>query len=96
MADAGGGNFQFIESAVQIPDFVASEVGEALAIAVREAVLVVDAGEGAVVESLNDFPCQQGRQRVADPGRVPLRRPGARARRPRHLPGGRGGGVATT
>ena len=59
MADAGGGNFQFIESAVQIPDFVASEVGEALAIAVREVVLVVDAGEGAVVESLNDFPCQK-------------------------------------
>jgi Ca-activated chloride channel family protein len=59
MADAGGGNFQFIESAVQIADFMASEVGEALAIAVREVVLVVEAGEGAVVESLNDFPCQK-------------------------------------
>ena len=59
MADAGGGNFQFIESAVQIADFVASEVGEALAIAVREVVLVVEAGEGAVVESLNDFPCRK-------------------------------------
>jgi Ca-activated chloride channel family protein len=52
MADAGGGNFQFIESAAQIADFVASEVGEALATTVREAVLVVDAGEGAVVQSL--------------------------------------------
>ena len=59
MSDAGGGNFQFIESAVQIADFVASEVGEALATTVREAVLVVDAGPGAVVESLNDFPCRQ-------------------------------------
>lgn len=59
MADAGGGNFQFIESAAQIADFVASEVGEALAITVREGVLVVDAGAGAVVESLNDFPCRQ-------------------------------------
>ena len=59
MADAGGGNFQLIESAVQITDFVASEVGEALAITVREAVLVVDAGGGAVIESLNDFPCRQ-------------------------------------
>ena len=59
MADAGGGNFEFIESAVQIADFMASEVGEALAITVREAVLVVEAGEGAVVESLNDFPCRQ-------------------------------------
>jgi len=59
MADAGGGNFLFIESAVQIADYVASEVGEALATTVREAVLVVDAGEGAVVESVNDFPCRQ-------------------------------------
>jgi hypothetical protein len=44
---------------VQIADFVASEVGEALAIAVREVVLVVEAGEGAVVESFNDFPCRK-------------------------------------
>jgi Ca-activated chloride channel homolog len=67
MSDAGGGNFQFIESAAQIADFVASEVGEALATTVREAVLLVDAGEGAVVESLNDFPCRQegGSWRVA-------------------------------
>ena len=30
MADAGAGNFYFIEGAAQIPDFIASEVGEAL------------------------------------------------------------------
>ena len=59
VADAGGGNFEFIGSAVQIADFVASEVGEALAITAREAVLWVEAGEDAVVESLNDFPCRQ-------------------------------------
>jgi Ca-activated chloride channel family protein len=59
MADAGGGNYEFIESAVQIADFMASEVGEALAITAREAALVVEAGEGAVVESLNDFPCRR-------------------------------------
>ncbi len=59
MADAGGGNFHFIESAAQIADFVASEVGEALTVAAREALLVVDAGEGAVVESVNDFPCRE-------------------------------------
>ena len=62
MADAGGGHFEFIESAVQIADFVASEVGEALAITAREAVLVVEAGEGAVVESINDFPCRRDGQ----------------------------------
>lgn len=67
MADAGGGSFQFIASAVQIPDFVASEVGEALAVTAREAVLVVDAGPGAVVESVNEFPCrvEDGLARVA-------------------------------
>ncbi len=59
MAEAAGGNFQFIQTAVQIADFVASEVGEALAITAREAVLVVAAGEGAWIESLNDFPCRR-------------------------------------
>ena len=59
MADAGGGSYEFIESAVQIADFMASEVGEALTVTAREAVLLVEAGEGAVVESLNDFPCRQ-------------------------------------
>jgi Ca-activated chloride channel family protein len=59
MADAGGGNFQFIAAAAQITDFMASEVGEALATTVREAVLVVDAGEGASVESLNDYACRR-------------------------------------
>jgi len=59
IADAGGGHFEFIESAAQIPDFVASEVGEALAIVARAAALVVEAGEGTVVESLNDFPVRQ-------------------------------------
>jgi Ca-activated chloride channel family protein len=59
MADAGGGSYEFIESAAQIADFMASEVGEALAVTAREAVLVVEAGEGAVVESLNDFRCRK-------------------------------------
>jgi Ca-activated chloride channel family protein len=59
IADAGGGNFHFIESAVQIGDFISSEVGETLTTNVREGVLVVDAGEDAAVESLNDFPCRR-------------------------------------
>ena len=57
LAEAGGGNFHFIEGASQIPEFIGAEVGEALAITARDAVLVVEAGEGALVESLNDFPC---------------------------------------
>jgi Ca-activated chloride channel family protein len=59
MADAGGGSFRFVESAVQVPDFVASEVGEALAVTARDAALVVEAGEGAVVESVNEFRVRQ-------------------------------------
>jgi Ca-activated chloride channel family protein len=57
IAEAGGGNFRFIEGAAQIPEFIAGEVGEALAITARDAVLVVEPGEGSTVESLNDFPC---------------------------------------
>ncbi len=90
MADAGGGNFEFIESAVQIADFVASEVGEALAVAAREAVLVVEAGEGAVVESLNDFPCRRdGTAWRVEIGSL-LRRPVPEPRPARHAAGGRG------
>jgi Ca-activated chloride channel family protein len=57
IAEAGGGNFHFIEGASQIPEFIAAEVGEALAVTARDVVLVVEAGEDALVESLNDFPC---------------------------------------
>ncbi|MFN8095557.1 MAG: VWA domain-containing protein [Vicinamibacteria bacterium] len=57
IAEAGGGNFHFVETAAQIPTFLEGEVGEALAVTARDAVLVIDAGEGAAVASLNDFPC---------------------------------------
>ncbi len=60
IAEAGGGNFHFVEGASQIPEFIGAEVGEALAVTARDVVLVVEAGEGALVESLNDFPCTKG------------------------------------
>ena len=56
MAEAGGGNFYFVQDAVQIPDYIASETGEVLEVVAREANLIVDAGAGVVVASLNDFP----------------------------------------
>ena len=68
VAEAGGGNFHFIEGASQIPELMGAEVGEALAITARDVVLVVEAGEGALVESLNDFPCT----RQADAWRIEL------------------------
>ena len=43
MASAGAGNFYYMESGVQIPDFLASEVGEALEVVAREAQLEVEA-----------------------------------------------------
>lgn len=57
MAEAGGGNFHFVKGAAQIPGFLAAEVGEALAVTAREVALVVEAGPGVRVASLNGFPC---------------------------------------
>jgi len=59
IAEAGGGHFHFVETAAQIPAFIEGEVGEALAVTARDAVLVVESGEDVEVESLNDFPCRR-------------------------------------
>jgi Ca-activated chloride channel family protein len=56
MSTAGGGNFYFIESAAQIRDFIASEIGEALDVVVPGAVLTVRASANVEVRSLNDYP----------------------------------------
>ena len=56
MATAGAGNFYYIESGAQIPDFLASEVGEALEVVAREVRLEVEAPAGVLVRSLNDLP----------------------------------------
>jgi len=53
MARSGGGNFYFIERPEQIGDFLSSELGEALEVVARNAVLVVDADDGIEVESLD-------------------------------------------
>ena len=52
MANAGGGNFYFIEHAAQIPDLLASELGEALDIVVRDAVLEIETDPRVHVEPL--------------------------------------------
>ena len=53
MADAGGGHFYYIASAVQIRDHIASEVGETLEVVARDVALEVLAGEGVHVETLS-------------------------------------------
>lgn len=59
MANAGGGNFYYIENARQINDYIASEVGEALDVVARDVTLEVVTPEGFVVESLTPFPFEQ-------------------------------------
>ena len=55
MADAGTGHFYFIGTAAQIPDLIASEVGEVLDIVARRAVLRVTLPRGASAHCLNRY-----------------------------------------
>jgi uncharacterized protein YegL len=53
LAAAGGGNFYYVEKPVQIPDFIASELGEALEVVVSGAVLTVVHDPDVTVEPLS-------------------------------------------
>ena len=55
MAEAGQGHFYFIETPGQIPDLLASEVGEALDVVARHAILRVAVPQGASAECLNRY-----------------------------------------
>ena len=55
IAHEGGGNFYFVEQPAQIPDLLTSELGEALEVTVRRAVLSVELPRGATAEPLNRF-----------------------------------------
>ena len=55
MAQAGQGHFYFIETAAQIPDLLASEVGEALDVVARRAVLRIALPQGASADCLNGY-----------------------------------------
>lgn len=54
MARAGGGNFYYLQRAEQIPDFLMSELGEALEVVARGATLTVEVDPGVMVHSLDD------------------------------------------
>jgi Ca-activated chloride channel homolog len=60
IATEGGGNFYFIETPAQIPDLLTSELGEALEVVVRDAVLHVTLPEGADAEPLNRYRFRRG------------------------------------
>ena len=63
LARAGGGNYYYIEHARQTEDFLASELGEALEVVARRAVLTLDLPAGVDAEVMHDFRAEvNGRQ----------------------------------
>lgn len=55
MAHEGGGNFYFIEAPAQIPDLLTSELGEALEVVMRRAVLHVQLPDDTDARPLNRY-----------------------------------------
>ncbi len=53
MARSGGGNFYYLERPEQIPDFLMSELGEALEVVARDASIVVEVDPGVMIHSLD-------------------------------------------
>jgi Ca-activated chloride channel family protein len=66
LATAGGGHFYYIETATQIPDLLASELGETLEVVAHGACLEIACGAGTDAAVINDFPIEraEGRLRV--------------------------------
>lgn len=56
LADQGGGHFYFIDNERQIPDFIASEVGETLEVVARDVAVEVSSPDGLVVDPLTALP----------------------------------------
>jgi Ca-activated chloride channel family protein len=56
MAEAGNGHFYYIERPEQIPDFLASELGELLRVVARSVRLAVVVSGGATISNLNEVP----------------------------------------
>ncbi len=53
MADASGGHFYYLQNAAQIPDLLASEMGEALEVVAREATIDIRLPDEVTVEPLS-------------------------------------------
>ena len=64
MADAGAGHFYFIERAEQIPDLLASELGETLEVVASGVTLTIETPNGLHAEVLNQFASTR------EPGRL--------------------------
>jgi Ca-activated chloride channel family protein len=55
LATNGRGNFRYVESAVQIPDYITSEVGETLEVVARGVTLEVETESGVLVDTVGTF-----------------------------------------
>jgi Ca-activated chloride channel homolog len=60
IAATSGGRSYHVETAVQIPDFLASELGEAFEVVARQAMVIVRPASGITVKTLNDYPLLAG------------------------------------
>jgi Ca-activated chloride channel family protein len=66
MAEAGGGHFYFIERPEQIPDFLASELGELLSVIAGSVQMTVEVSGNVSLQCLNDVPIHDGRYQLGD------------------------------
>ena len=64
IAEHGGGNFYYIEDARQIPDFITSEVGEALEVVARGVRIEVAGPAQLAVETLGVMPAERRSDRT--------------------------------
>lgn len=65
MANGGGGHSYYVEKALQIPDFLASELGETLEVAARGASLRLSLPPDVTAEPLNPYACERMGNTVA-------------------------------
>jgi Ca-activated chloride channel family protein len=65
MAEAGGGNFAFVEHPKDLPDFFARELGEALSVVAARATLTLTLPEGVRGRLLNPFPAERTGKRIS-------------------------------
>jgi Ca-activated chloride channel family protein len=64
LAEQGGGNFYYIEDARQIPDYITSEVGEALDVVARGVVIEVAGPPHLDVDALGIMPVERRSDRT--------------------------------
>jgi Ca-activated chloride channel homolog len=64
IAEQGGGNFYYIEDARQIPDYITSEVGEALEVVARDVLVEVAGPAHLEVDALDVLPVERRGDRM--------------------------------